>query len=279
MKPAVLFTFGFLLICGCSDPVGPQPPVCDLACQIDKSPWPDAEAENIARYAENRLVAAESTYEKCFQALARWREQYAADDSAWCVTTYEGRAGWVINPTRISFFDPGTPGRFELYFYSDSFNLRLPDTLLTAGQPTGNPVWDSLNAFYRLDSLQVKHWTRLGIVLLTHFFHGRLDSKKISEAYDIFTGVMQRVYSPSIIGGISNCYPGIDSATGKINFLVDIGWGDCYCGCIYYAHCYFKQEENGDYEFVGKWMPEEPKPPWWSEAIALRQAWCAYSAP
>ncbi|MFA6588123.1 MAG: hypothetical protein WCT08_03570 [Patescibacteria group bacterium] len=263
----------------CSEKViDPQPIDCDLACQIAKSPFPNAEAENVARYLDGWLVASEITYKKCSMALTQWRRQYTPTDTAWCVDISEGGGNhYYLNPTSVKFFDPGTPGRFEWYFSADSFNLGFPnDTVLTAGQTTNNPVWDSLNSLYRLDSLRIKHYPKMKIVFIRNYFHGRLDSKMLCQAYDVLSGVETCIYQPAIIGGISNLYPGLDSNGLKI--LVIIGWGDCPSGCMYNAYVYFKQKSDGTFDFLGKWISSSslPKPPWWSEAFALREAWSNY---
>lgn len=266
MEKSILSLLICFLIIGCSSSTGPKSESCDLQCQMAKSPYPDAEIESMALFLDSSVVAQEDTYLEIERTLTAFRAQYAAFDSAWWYKPEEFHD--PVNVTRLPFSFPVYMGKIEVVFHDDSIDQIIID---------GNyHAWDSLNAYYHLDSM---HTTagRLGVTIMM-YFHPRLDGLYLASLYRTLPGVWYVSPSSLRLDG-SHLFPWRDE-NGRISFLADLGWGDCELGCVQHRYYYFKQRKDihGHYIFylVGSFQIRNPVPSWWDEISPAVQHWLYY---
>jgi hypothetical protein len=234
-----------------------------------RSPYPNAEAELMALFLDSTIVAQSNTYSEMERALTVFREQYATFDSAWWFKPedyYHDDRDW-INVAQIQFRYPHYVGKLKIEFH---------DSIAQVVSDADYHDWDSLNAYYHLDSLQVYYGT-FGIPAIL-FFHPRLDSKRLAVLYQALPGIWDVTTSTFRSDG-SNLLPWRDT-DGRICFLADLGWGDCPSSCIQHRYYYFKQRhvgfERNIFYLVGSFQTGDPMPSWWDEISPAKQRWLNY---
>jgi hypothetical protein len=274
IRLGVLIIF-FAILFGCGDAVGPDHNGCDLQCQMAKSPYPNYEAEAAAVYLGKSIVAQESEYWECLRAFEKLRETFKEFDSTrWFKFPefyFYPETTW-FNPVNITFAAPVSLGLLRLSFYKDSIGQTVLDSTYRN--------WDSLNAFYGLDSITYFTIPEASFISVSLFFHGRLNGQFFEDSYRQLPGVWSASNNRSIYDGY-NLFIGRDDF-GKICFLANFGWDDCMAGCINHKYYYFKQEWNHNkrdfaFVFVGSYLNSDPEPEWWPEACQLKDDYYNYA--
>lgn len=220
---------------------GPPPTLEELIAQ---TPRENREAEEMALWLSDDLVAPEGLYLKLLGKLEllrkQWNEDYPHVDS-------------------IEFIFPQVPSSLLMTLTVDGVEKLRAGTLYQL---------DSLNRIFRLvtldsvirilpDSTQMFNW-------LTLTFKGALNPSKLSEYYVTVPGI--EAVSPNGYGGDwSNIYPVV--VGGRVNFLLRRAWGGCPVGCMSSEFVYFL-DEGDKYSVMGDCIDEETgRQCWWEEVL------------
>jgi hypothetical protein len=221
------------LVASCSNPFGKQ--------DTDFTPKDNEEAELIALYLSEELIAPNSLYNQVLKNLAAIRSTFGDDFEP-------------IN--HISFTPPWIAG---------CLIIRFDDTTAQKIANDEYHAWDELNEKYQVtDTTDI---SPLGTIAL--YFEGRLHPWRLAELYVNLPGVVYTELNYRI-GDFPNIYPR-QTITG-ITYLFRNAWGDCPDGCIENEYWYFIFEGCHPI-FIGHWAayenPEEPN--WWNEAKQNRE--------
>jgi hypothetical protein len=213
-----------------------------LKNQLSQTPRDNAEAEWVALWLSDALVAPESLYVQIRDDLARLRQTYR--DS--------------IHELRWIEFTP--------HYYPTAIDLSVTDSVFTAIRAGHYHQWDSLNQLYGVDSIYTDSIGTLGYFVHLEF-KKRLNADSLTGYYARLPGVIDSS-SLEFGGDWSNIYPW--SVGDRRTYLVRLGSMDCELGCMQERFWYFRTNDT-TIEFAGTfyrdWIYELPVPPsWWEEA-------------
>jgi hypothetical protein len=258
-----------MVMISCSKPESPVAVGDNLPYLMDRSPYPESSVEAIANWPDTTCpVAKPGEYFRWREILDSLRVSFPGlSDTNYCLQV-EGR--WV-NAAAIGFQYPTYLGQLILYFDNDSIGQSVLDTTYHA--------WDSLNGYFRLDSMEARAYKTL--IAVTMFFHPRLDAKYLAKAYQGLPGLKALDYGGSLhIGDGSQMYVGYDQ--GQEVMISRVAWGDCPSGCLNSKFFFFRvvQEKRGDWhiELVGSYQLNLglPEPEWMALARTLFLEWWRY---
>ncbi|MFH2054322.1 MAG: hypothetical protein ABIJ61_00050 [bacterium] len=255
IKSTVLILAALLLLSvACSeenkptDP-GDLDPFADLNSMLDQTPRADEEAEVLALWLTGSLVAPESTYQRVHDDLNEIRNLWS--DS-------------ITEVGEINFSCPFSPGIIQ-FDMSDSAIQQL--RLGTFRE------FDSLNALYRVRTIDSTRWWALGRTAL--FFEGRLYTDSVIAIYSSVPG-LSNVYGGAASRRWTNVY--LWRSAAEMNYL--------FCNLLE-EFCYFPECE-ADFWYFRSSMAEVELveayhfdgvfdtgllPEWWRDAI---QPICKY---
>jgi hypothetical protein len=220
--------------------------MADLKARLTQSPRENAEAEAMALWLSGQLVAPQALYHEVGEELTSLRTEFS--DSIPQLST----TGFIL-PKHPSYLSIG-----------------VEDWVISSYQKGEYTAWDSLNALYRVDTIEVhdQSWPASDFVALR--FEGMLNPDSLAAVYDGLPG-FRYVSASGNFGDYPCLYPWKDE--NGLSFLLRYAWGDCPSGCAYQEFWYFRVMSD-HIELLGHYDPRnEQAPDWWDEA---RQAYCKH---
>ena len=203
---------------------------------LELTPRANEEAEDIALWLADELIAPEYLYNIVDSTLTILEEQFS--DSIPVVASSCYNLPWLPSCLVIGFHPESVQEIRDNNFH----------------------ILDSLNNMYRLIEMDTN---LLVINTSVLYFQGRLHSERLNEIYSTescFRYIELNIY----FGGVYSRYA-MEIENG-ISFLYREGYGDCPSGCSGYQYWYFRVQNNIP-EFVGTFHTnEDPIPDWWEEA-------------
>ncbi len=239
--------FSLVLFVCSENPTIPEPTALEsLQERLAQTPRLNREAEEMALWLSQELVAPESLYQRLDTAVHRLRNQFV----------------------------PKIPSIDEIHYYlsprPSAINIVFDSSVAKEMRNGSYSDWDSLNSLFGAQVVDTVELVYEGGFWVAMRFAGRLSSDSLEHYYEQLPGV-QYAYS---VGGLldgSRLYPYLES--GELRFLLRNAWGDCYNGCIINAFTYFREEAD-TFQLVGQYFraPDEEVPDWWTyEACPI---WC-----
>lgn len=200
------------------------------------TPRPDGEAELVALQLTGQLLASTSVYNQVRHELKLIRDTWS--DS-------------IIHVNIV--FEP---------FWRESF-IRVRATPETFdSMVAGNyHYWDSLNAYFPLDSISLRSNPTIGAWSASMHFRGRLNSCRLIDSY---AGL-------PFVESIGTDYKWVDGpvllpvrVNGKNKYFFRFADGDCYSGCGYSEFHYFSVENDSAiyHGTYNTYFGTQPRPPW-----------------
>lgn len=244
-KWIITITFTITLLgCESDSPTMSRPSIPVLFA----TPMDNEEAELAALWLSGQIVAPVSLYRTIDHDLSIIREQWL--DS--------------IPQVSIKFFPYWRPSQISFGFYPDSC------VSIEAGE---YHAWDSLNAFYRLDSMDFANpiWSSFCYVAFT--FEGRLNPMVLVDQYAGLPG-LGFVYTDGSVGDRSVLL--MYREDQEVKYFFRHAWGDCPSGCIHSEIFYFFVKNDSalfvdSYRF--DWQNDD-RPAWWDMVVlAMDNYW------
>ena len=204
---------------------------------LQRSPRENREAEEMALWLSDRLVAPEHLYQTILYQLAAIRAEYG--DSIPQLKEISFRAKWAIGELLMTL----TVEARELVRIGKYHDL------------------DFINERLKLEKMDTTSFRR-NRSRARLMFEGRLHPEYLVDLY-VPVASVERAQPNFIYGDGSTIYPSF-SETG-ITYLFREAWGDCPAGCVYSRFWCFKTK-GLDIEYIGYWNPDsETEPDWWGK--------------
>ena len=199
---------------------------------LERSPRENREAEEMALWLSDRLVAPEHLYQTILYQLAAIRAEYG--DSIPQLKEISFRAKWAIGELLILL----TIEARDLFWIGKYHD------------------WDFLNEYLKLKKMDTCcGWNHL-------VFEGRLHPEYLVDLY-VTVASVEYAQPNHRYGDGSTIYPSFSE--NGITYLFREAWGDCPSGCIHERFWCFKAK-GFDIEYIGYWDPDsEPEPDWWGK--------------
>ena len=206
------------------------------------TPRPDGEAELVTLQLTGQLLAPTNVYNKVVKELKIIRETWS--DS--------------IEHVNI-VFEP---------FWRESF-IRVRATPETFDSMMANKYhyWDSLNAYFPLDSVSLRSVPSIDVWSASMHFKGRLNSLRLIDSYAGLPLVRSIDTDYRWLGDYPMLLP--LRIEGKNKYFFRYAYGDCYNGCIYSEIYYFTVGNDSAY-YHGVFIPypgDSPRPSWADTAL------------
>jgi hypothetical protein len=237
-----------LFVASCEEkavsPTVPQGP------DFSVTPMENEEAELAAYYLTKSLIAPIPVYNRIRDDLALIRKVW--QDS--------------IEQVNIKFRAPYGPSLLIIWVNPSTYDS------MKAGD---YHHWDSLNAYYRLDSVSFR-WRHADHAEIILRFQGRLNSQILLYNYSGLPGFQYITLAPTTVGDNPNLY--IYKKGSSLKYFFRNGYDDCPVGCLSAEYFYFTIE-NGEARLIDKYFriypynDLNPIPPW---ADTVRQLMTEY---
>ena len=144
----------------------------------------------------------------------------------------------------------------------------LDSSAFTDAQAGRYHEWDSLNNYYRMDSIRLLPQFHLAVLQ----FEGRLNPVLLVDAYSGLSG-MQYSHTESWIGDWSTLVALFEN--NVVKYFFRLGFGDCPSGCIYSNFFYFTVDDDSAHyhgSYLTTYPPDSSTIPNWADSAmqALR---------
>ena len=239
-----------LMMISCDGITQPEPvdPFADLKQRLAQSPRENEEAELMALWLSDEIVAPETLYVQVHDALTRLRDTFG--DSVHCLDSISYRHTHQVSYVSLAMNACAVESIREGTYHH----------------------WDSLNTLYRVTSIDTSWFSEGWLHLAILRFEGRLNPVILGEYYEQLDGVGFVGLENNYLGDGPNLYPW--KTESGFTFLLRNTW-DCWpIGCPLGHFWYFREIDQqpvlvGDYLFDS----ESEWPDWWAEANDSYCAW------
>ncbi|MCC6764094.1 MAG: hypothetical protein IT293_05470 [Deltaproteobacteria bacterium] len=204
------------------------------AAALALSPYPVAEAEQLALEASGAFVAAPDVYTRIRDDLAAIRSAYPE------VRGIEAFESWRANELLVSFDDAGK-------------------AMVDAGT---YDAWACQNTRYGLTSISPS----IPSFYVLEFSH-RMNAPLLASEYAGLSHVTSAEPN-SIFGDHSDVCAAIAGTT--YTYVFDEGSGDCPSGCIDHTYWGFATTSTGSITSLGTWSRGDSPPPWFVASGCVR---------
>jgi hypothetical protein len=239
-----------LTMIGCDGVTQPEPvdPLTELKQRLAQSPRENEEAEEIALWLSGEIVAPETLYVQVRDALTRLRDAFG--DSVPCLDSISYR-----HTHQVSY----------LYLGMNACAVER----IREGTYHG---WDSLNALYRVTSIDTSWFSEGWLDMAELRFEGRLNPVLLDEYYEGLSGVGFVDVQDNYLGDGPNLYPWMSES--GFTFLLRNTWG-CYPTWCPEGHFWYFKEIDQQPVLVGDYLHDQQSewPDWWAEANDSYCAW------